>query len=87
MFIAALVAAGQVTAGSAVCSRPDLPFQIDEAVWQALEGSEFYRTLPPAPAGPRFCPLAETGNYGLVGPCNFVPPFVWWLERRLASKA
>ena len=40
-----------------------------------------YRTLPPPPVGPRFCPLADTGKYGLAGPCNFMPPFVWWLER------
>jgi len=45
-----------------------------------------YRTLPPPPVGPRFCPLADTGTYGLAGPCNFVPPFVWWLERRLDLK-
>ena len=41
-----------------------------------------YRTLPPPPVGPRFCPLVDTGSYGLVRPCNLVPPFVWWLERR-----
>jgi hypothetical protein len=46
-----------------------------------------YRTLPPPPVGPRFCPLADTGKYGLVGPCNFVPPFVWWLERHRQSGA
>ena len=45
-----------------------------------------YRTLPPPPVGPRFCPLADTGKYGLVGPCNFVPPFVWWLEKRYREK-
>jgi hypothetical protein len=46
-----------------------------------------YRTVPPPPVGPRFCPLVDSGKYGLVGPCNFEPPFVWWLERRLTSRA
>ena len=45
-----------------------------------------YRTMPPPPAGPRFCPFADVGNYGLVRPCNFVPPFVWWLEKRYQEK-
>lgn len=45
-----------------------------------------YRSVPPPPAGPRFCPFVEVGNYGLVGPCNFVPPFVWWLEKRYREK-
>ena len=45
-----------------------------------------YRTLPPPPVGPRFCQLVDTGKYGLVGPCNFVPPFVWWLERKIKEK-
>lgn len=41
-----------------------------------------YKSLPPPPLGPRFCPVIDTGKYGLVMPCNFQPPFVWWLERR-----
>ena len=45
-----------------------------------------YRTVPPPPVGPRFCPLVDTGQYGLVGPCNRVPPFVWWLEKRYREK-
>ena len=45
-----------------------------------------YRTVPAPPVGPRFCPLVDTGRYGLVGPCNFVPPFVWWLEKRYREK-
>ena len=45
-----------------------------------------YRTVPPPPVGPRFCPFADIGKYGLVGPCDFVPPFVWWLEKRHREK-
>ena len=45
-----------------------------------------YRTVPPPPAGPRFCPFADIGKYGLVGPCDLVPPFVWWLEKRYREK-
>jgi hypothetical protein len=45
-----------------------------------------YRGLPPAPVGPRFCEMAEMNDYGLVGPCNKVPPFVWWLEKRQREK-
>jgi hypothetical protein len=28
----------------------------------------------------------DTGTRGLVGPCNLVPPFVWWLEKRYREK-
>ena len=45
-----------------------------------------YRSVPPPPVGPRFCPLLDRGSYGLVGPCNYVPPFVWWLEKRIREK-
>lgn len=45
-----------------------------------------YRSVPPPPVGPRFCQFADTGTYGLVGPCNLVPPFVWWLEKRIREK-
>lgn len=41
-----------------------------------------YKSLPPPPAGPRFCPVVDTGTYGLVMPCDYKPPFVWWLQRR-----
>lgn len=41
-----------------------------------------YKSLPPPPAGPRFCPVVDTGQYGLVMPCDFKPPFVWWLRHR-----
>jgi hypothetical protein len=41
-----------------------------------------YTKLPPPPQGPRFCPVVDTGAYGLVLPCNFQPPFVWWLQHR-----
>ena len=41
-----------------------------------------YKSLPPPPAGPRFCPVMEMGSYGLVLPCDYRPPFVWWLQHR-----
>ena len=41
-----------------------------------------YKGLPPPPAGPRFCPVVDTGKYGLVMPCDYKPPFVWWLQHR-----
>jgi hypothetical protein len=41
-----------------------------------------YRSLPAPPLGPRFCPVVDTGKYGLVLPCDFKPPFVWWLQHR-----
>lgn len=42
-----------------------------------------YRSLPLAPAGPRFCEMVEAGDYGLVRPCDLTPPFVWWLKRHV----
>ena len=39
-----------------------------------------YKTLPPAPVGPRFCPVMNYGEYAMAFPCNFRPPFVDWLE-------
>ena len=38
----------------------------------------------PAAAGAGFCPVVDTGDYGLVLPCDFKPPFVWWLQHRAA---
>ena len=45
-----------------------------------------YRTVPPPPVGPRFCTFVTAGTYGAVGPCNLVPPFVWWLQKRSREK-
>ncbi len=45
-----------------------------------------YHGLSPPPVGPRFCPFLDTGTYGFVGPCDFQPPFVWWLEKRYREK-
>lgn len=42
-----------------------------------------YSTLPPPPKGPAFCSFALFERHGVVMPCNFQPPFVWWLLRRL----
>jgi hypothetical protein len=41
-----------------------------------------YKRLAPPPAGPHFCPVVDTGTYGLVLPCDYKPPFVWWLQHR-----
>ena len=58
--------------------------------WRQAQAGDFtrsetytlYKSLPPPPAGPRFCPVVETGSYGLVLPCDYRPPFVWWLQHR-----
>jgi len=42
-----------------------------------------YKSLPPPPEGPRFCPVVAAGDYGMMLPCDYKPPFVWWLQRRL----
>ena len=41
-----------------------------------------YSKLPPPPDGPAFCSHALFGQYGVVMPCNFEPPFLWWLRRK-----
>jgi hypothetical protein len=41
-----------------------------------------YKNLPPPPRGPAFCPLVSLGNYGVSAPCDFQPPFIWWLRHR-----
>ncbi|MBS0281448.1 MAG: hypothetical protein JSR25_09820 [Proteobacteria bacterium] len=41
-----------------------------------------YSKLPPPPDGPAFCSRALFGQYGVVMPCNFEPPFLWWLLRK-----
>ena len=41
-----------------------------------------YKSMPPPPAGPRFCPMIDTGKIGLVLPCDYKPPFLWWLQHR-----
>ena len=63
-------------------------FWRDTAPGGALRTTTYtlYRSVPPPPVGPRFCQFVDVGNYGLVGPCNFVPPFVWWLEKRYREK-
>ena len=57
--------------------------------WESLPGEAtrtvtytLYRTLPPPPQGPAFCKFLTLGDYGLVMPCNYQPPFVWWLQHR-----
>ncbi len=41
-----------------------------------------YKNLPPAPQGPSFCKAVSVDGYGLMRPCNYQPPFVWWLHHK-----
>ena len=41
-----------------------------------------YKTLPPARQGPAYCHFLELGSYALARPCDWKPPFVWWLQHR-----
>jgi len=41
-----------------------------------------YSRLPPPPTGPRFCSHVLFGRYGVVMPCDYEPPFLWWLRRK-----
>lgn len=41
-----------------------------------------YKTLPPAPRGPAYCNFLPVGSVALALPCDFKPPFVWWLQHR-----
>ena len=43
-----------------------------------------YSRLPPPPQGPAFCSHVLFGRYGVVMPCDFEPPFLWWLRQRKA---
>ena len=67
--------------GFGVSWRDTLPSGVIKTTTYTL-----YRTVPPPPEGPRFCQFVTVGTYGAVGPCNFVPPFVWWLEKRTREK-
>jgi hypothetical protein len=67
--------------GFGVSWRDTLPSGVVKTTTYTL-----YRTVPPPPEGPRFCQLVDMGKYGAVGPCNFVPPFIWWLEKRYREK-
>jgi len=60
--------------------------------WESLPGEgirtvtyTLYRTLPPPPQGPTSCKILTAGDYGLVMPCDYQPPFVWWLQHRRVS--
>jgi len=35
---------------------------------------------------PALLTFVMAGTYSAVGPYNFVPPFVWWLEKRYREK-
>ena len=42
-----------------------------------------YKTLPPPPKGPSYCNFLEIGDYALARPCDWKPPFIWWLQHRV----
>jgi hypothetical protein len=42
-----------------------------------------YSKLPPPPDGPTFCTHFLFGRYGIVTPCTFEPPFLWWLRHKM----
>ena len=57
----------------------------DEALSDGLTRTvtyTLYKRLPPPPEGPRFCKAVQVGSYGLMRPCDWQPPFVWWLQHR-----
>jgi hypothetical protein len=72
------VIAGFMVVGGGFFWREPLANSFTRSVTYTL-----YRRLPVAPVGPRFCPILDGGSYGLVLPCDFKPPFVWWLQHRL----
>ena len=39
-----------------------------------------YKSLPPPPKGPAYCPQLDNGDYAVMAPCDFKPPFIGWLE-------
>lgn len=41
-----------------------------------------YKTLPPPPKGPNYCDFLTAGDYALARPCDWKPPFIWWLQHR-----
>ncbi len=41
-----------------------------------------YKSLPPPPTGPSFCKAVTVGDYGLMRPCDYKPPFIWWFQHR-----
>ena len=41
-----------------------------------------YKSLPPPPDGPSFCKAVQVSDYGLMRPCDWQPPFIWWLQHR-----
>ncbi len=54
-----------------------LPGEVTRTVTYTL-----YKRLPPPPQGPSFCKAVTVGDYGLMRPCDYTPPFVWWLQHR-----
>jgi hypothetical protein len=71
------VVAGFMVLGGGFFWRQALAGDVTESQTYTL-----YKSLPPPPAGPRFCPVVDRGSYGLVLPCDYKPPFVWWLQHR-----
>jgi hypothetical protein len=75
--VAVFVVAGFMVLGGGFFWRQALAGDFTQSETYTL-----YKSLPPPPAGPRFCPVVDTGSYGLVLPCDYRPPFVWWLQHR-----
>jgi hypothetical protein len=71
------VVAGFMVLGGGFFRRQALADNFTESQTYTL-----YKSLPSPPAGPRFCPVVDAGSYGLVLPCDYKPPFVWWLQHR-----
>jgi hypothetical protein len=59
----------------------NLPDRVTRTVTYTL-----YRTMAPPPVGPSFCKVLSFGRNGIVMPCNYQPPFIWWLEKRHREK-
>jgi hypothetical protein len=57
-----------------------LPYNVTRTMTYTL-----YSKLPPPPNGPAFCSHVLFEQYGVVMPCNYQPPFLWWLMRKRAT--
>jgi hypothetical protein len=63
--------------GGAFAYREDLPSGLYNRYTLTM-----YKTLPPPPKGPAYCDFLAMGAYALAYPCDFKPPFIWWLQHR-----
>jgi hypothetical protein len=63
--------------GGAFAYREDLPGGLYNRYVLTM-----YKTLPPPPKGPAYCDFLGVSCYALAAPCDFKPPFIWWLQHR-----